>query len=415
MIYDLTVVGAGASGCLASIYAAEKGLSVLLLEKNERIGQKLLTTGNGRCNYTNRNITVNNYHGNEPDFVRFALSKYDHPTILSLFEKMGIIHYALENGKCYPYSLQSSSFLDIFRMEIKEQGVDLKTTENVKQANYNYKGDYFKIESSGGAYHSKHLIIATGGMSLPKSGSDGGGYKLLKHFNHTQTEIFPGLVQLKLESPHLKAMDGVKLETRADLWIDSQKISSEFGDTLFTSYGISGPTILNLSRQSVEGLQKDKKVEISVALLAHEPSKIFKILSSRFSYRPERTVEESLIGIVHKKLILPFLKELGFPKGTFVKNLSNDMITKMKTRLSDWRFRVIGHNGFANSQVTCGGIRTRDFNPETMESRLQHSLYAIGEVLDIDGDCGGFNLHWAWASAAVAVDNISQNIGRKER
>lgn len=413
MIYDLTVVGAGASGCLASIRAAEKSLSVLLLEKNERIGQKLLTTGNGRCNYTNKNITVNNYHGNEPDFVKYALSKYNHPTILSLFEKMGIIHYALENGKCYPYSLQSSSFLDVFRMELKEQGVDLKTCENVKQVSY--KGDHFIIESSGGTYRSKKLIVATGGLSLPKSGSDGGGYKLLKYFSHSLTDTFPALVQLKLEYPYLKAMDGVKLEAKTRLWIDDQEFSAQFGDTLFTSYGISGPTILNLSRDAVEGVLKNKKVEVSVSLLAQEPDEIFNIITSRFSHRPKRTVEEALIGMVHKKLILPFLKDLGIPKEMSVKNLSQEKILEMKTKLSDWRFRVIGHNGFANSQVTCGGIRTSEFNGETMESKLQRGLYGIGEVLDIDGDCGGYNLHWAWASASVAVDDISQKIGRKKR
>ncbi len=413
MIYDVTVIGGGASGCMASVSAAERGLSVLLLEKNERIGQKLLTTGNGRCNYTNENISESNYHGANPSFVKYALSKYGLREILSVFEKMGILPYALENGKCYPHSLQSSSFLDIFRMELSERSVDLKTGENVKQVFF--KNGLFHAETSTGVFRSENLIVATGGMSLPKSGSDGGGYKFLKQFSHFATETFPALVQLKLDSPHLKAIDGVKLETNTSLWIDGRKIAVESGDTLFTAYGISGPTILNLSRRAVEGVIKNKNVEISVSLLTTSREEVVLLLTERFRHRPDRTLEQSLIGMVHKKLILPFLKELKIPKETPVSSLSGEKLAQIAQKLTDWRFRVTGHNGFANSQVTAGGIDTETFNAQTMQSRLQEGLYAVGEVLDIDGDCGGYNLHWAWASALLAVDHISDKHGRKKR
>lgn len=387
---------------LASILAGRSGLKTLLLEKNNRVGKKLLTTGNSRCNFTNKNIKLERYHGRDVNFIKILIEKYDYNFIKNLFLEMGIeSFYVEENGKAYPNSLQASTFLDVLRFEMDEANVVLITDENVKDLSYKNNFTVYGKE----AYNGKNVIVATGGMSVPKTGSDGGGYKFLKKFGHRNIKSLPALTQLKLENPQAKAMDGVKLEnTKIALYIDGKLVAEEIGDFLFTSYGSSGPTILSLSREAVIALDRGKDVEISVEI--RKEGELF----SRFSSMKHRSLEEAMIGLVNKKLIIPILKGLNLDWNLPASKLDNDEIKKIENRLSDFRLKVVGHTGFGNSQVTIGGISTEDFYPNTMESRLQKGLYAVGEVLDIDGDSGGFNLHFAWASALAAVKSIKEKI-----
>ena len=401
-MYDLIVIGGGASGMLASILAGKAGLKTLLLEKNNRVGKKLLTTGNSRCNFTNKNIKLERYHGQNTNFIKSLIERYDYNFIKELFFEMGIeSFYVEENGKAYPNSLQASTFLDVLRFEMDEAKVVLITDENIKDLSYKNNFTVYGKE----AYNSRNVIVATGGMSMPKNGSDGGRYKFLKKFGHRDIKTLPALTQLKLENPHARAMDGVKLEnTNVSLYVDGEFVARENGDFLFTSYGASGPTVLYLSRKAVVALDKNRKVELGVEI--REGGELY----SRFKSMNQRTLEEAMVGLINKKLIIPILKGLELDWNMPASNLKNEGIKEIENRLSDFRARVVGHTGFGNSQVTNGGISTDDFDPNTMESRLQKGLYAVGEVLDIDGDSGGFNLHFAWASALAAVEAIKETI-----
>lgn len=402
----IIVIGGGAAGMMAAIIAKRNGGDVLILERNDRVGKKLLATGNGRCNYTNINLTVKNYHGKNPQFVNSGLSQFNVDNAMVFFESLGITPAVEDNGKVFPLSFQSSSMLDVLRYEIEEQGIELITEAYVSDIR---KRDKFIVTlKDKRTFEGDKVIIATGGMALPSSGSDGNGYTLCKKLGHTTTEIFPGLVQLKLKSNILKSIDGVKFLGVAGIYVDNKLVLEDMGDILFTSYGISGPPILQLSRTALDYLNKGKEVEIRVSIIPSKTKEeLFKYLFNRFNNMNYKTIDIALIGFINKKLIIPILKELNIDKNKQANRLTKEEINKLSGLLHSWNFEVIGSQSFGNAQVTAGGVNTDEVDDKTMESKLVKGLYIIGELLDIDGDCGGFNLQWAWSSGYVAGINAS--------
>lgn len=407
MANKIIVIGGGAAGMLAAISARKNGAEVTILERNNRVGKKLLATGNGRCNYTNANFSVNNYHGNNPKFVYSALSSFDVNQTINLFERMGITPFIEDGGKVFPLSLQSSSMLDILRYEIESLGIDLVTEAYVidikKKENFVIKVD------DGRKFEGDRLIVATGGMAMPASGSDGNGYNLLKSIGHSTTDIFPGLVQLNLKGNIFKQITGVKFPGVAGLYYKGKLLIEDMGDILFTNYGISGPPILQISRTALDYLRKEKDTELKVSII-HTKTKeeLAQYLEERFIYMPKKTLEEGLIGLINKKLINPILKEIHMDKNKIVSNLSKKDILKLSEILTSWNFKIIGSQDWKYAQVTAGGIKTSEVDGKTMESKIVKGLYIIGELLDIDGDCGGFNLQWAWSSGYIAGLNAAE-------
>ena len=409
MNHDLIIIGGGASGILSAIMAKDFGLNVAIVESNNRIGKKLLTTGNGRCNISNKNISINRFHSENPDFINKILQNFSLQDTEIFFNSLGINFIELDEGKLYPLSLQASSVLDILLLALEERDIPIYLNSKVTSIKKSRDNFYISM-SSDMEIRSKSVLLATGGVSAPNTGSDGSGYLLAKNLGHTLIPPAPALVQLKLDYPRLKAISGVKFEGKATIVVNNKEITCEFGELLFTDYGISGPPILQLSRIASKALQNKSTVEIKIDMINNKSYDELKIMLENhwgtFSYR---SLYNSFIGVIHKKIIPVLLKEskiIDMHKPCW--EISWEDKENILNNLKNWSFTVIDTNGFKNSQVTAGGINTLEVNPSTLESNILPGLYFAGEILDVDGDCGGFNLQWAWSSAAVAIQNITK-------
>ncbi|MFA7076698.1 MAG: NAD(P)/FAD-dependent oxidoreductase [Candidatus Izemoplasmatales bacterium] len=401
-IFDVIIIGGGASGIMAALSATDHGADVLIVEKNNRIGKKILITGNGRCNYTNITLTGKDY--NHPDFVNKIFDDFSFQETIDYFENLGIMAKIEGEGKVFPLSEQASSFLDVFLYELNIRKVVVETEnevisiikkDNVFQINTNKNNNFF----------GKKVILSAGGKSMPGTGSDGSGYDLVKKYGHIITDVFPALVKVRLECPYLKQLSGVKINRQVDLLMHEEVLQSEQGDILFTNYGISGPTILELSRRINELILKNKKPEIRIKLIQSiSKSRIIE----RFNNFQDKEISQSLIGLVNKRFINVLLKESSIEKGNIlVSDVPKTNLFRLIDLLFDWRFKIINTLGFEDSQVTAGGIDLSNIDNCSLESKLVKGLYFTGELVDIDGKCGGYNLQWAWSSGYVAGKNAS--------
>ncbi|MCB2297856.1 BaiN/RdsA family NAD(P)/FAD-dependent oxidoreductase [Clostridium tagluense] len=409
MKHSLIIVGGGAAGLTSAIIAKDSGLDVAIIEGTDRIGKKILTTGNGRCNISNANINGTCYHSENPDFANHTLDSFNVVDTIDFFASLGIPLVTLEGGKMFPMSMQASSVIDILRFAIEEKHIPIYTNTKAKEIIKNNNG--FKIFTADNAtYECEKLIIATGGKSAPKTGSDGSGYILAKQLGHSIISPMPALVQLKLNYNRLKALSGVKFDGYAEIFINGECVQKEFGEILFTDYGISGPPILQLSRTVSYSLSKNNKVSLKIDMLPTISSENLKeFLRNHWSVFESRGVHDSFIGVINKKVIPIILKEAKIED---IHKPCCDLDFKEKsaiyTLLKQWEFEVSGTNSFSNAQVTAGGINTKEVNYQTLESNIATNLFLAGEVLDVDGNCGGFNLQWAWSSGAIAGRSASK-------
>lgn len=400
---NIIIIGGGASGMLAGCIAASNGADVTILERNSRIGKKILVTGNGRCNYTNSLANITDY--NNPDFVSYGLSVFNPARTMDYFLKLGIVPKIENEGKAYPLSEQASSIIDVFLYEMNRLNINV-VTDALAVKIIRTKNGFSVYLEDGRVYDSDKVIIATGGKAMPKTGSDGQGYDLAKSLGHHINPAFPALVKLKLDSPHLKHLEGIKMPCKVELVYQDKTIQEEYGDVLFGNYGISGPTILQLSRRAMEICNNNQKAYIKLVLVTAISKKE---VENRFVLSKDKPVDLSLVGLINKRYISAILKEANIQKqNVLVKELSSKQLDKLINLLFDWRFLVTGSKSFHDAQVTAGGIMVNEINPETMESKLVNGLYFTGEVMDIDGRCGGYNLQWAWSSGYLAGINASK-------
>lgn len=402
------VIGGGASGITAGIVARRNGAEVVILEQMNRVGKKILATGNGRCNLTNENIDISRYHGKSPRFALNALKQFDAEQAVQFFEYMGISCKSEDGGKVYPWSDQASSVLDVLRYEIERLGIEERVEAGVKSIHPGKKG--FKVVlRDGEELKGDSIIVAAGGKAAPNLGSNGSGYGLVIPLGHKLVEPFPALVQLKLSAPFLKALKGVKFIGTAAVGIDHKEIRREMGEVLFTDYGISGPPIFQLSRKAGEQLQSGRRPWIEVDMFpGHSREELSDLLRIKLGYQPQKPLDFSFVGLINKRLIPVILKEAGIEDiKKQCQSIKTNEFENIIAILKSWRFEVTGTNSWPDAQVTAGGIDVNDIDPGTMESKLVPGLYFAGEIIDIDGDCGGFNLQWAWASGYVAGLNAS--------
>ena len=413
MYHDLIIVGGGASGLIAAITAKDFGIDVAIVEGTDRIGKKILTTGNGRCNISNNCIKSPfiNYHSSNPDFPFTALDKLSLEDTKNFFLSLGLPIVALPTGKLYPQSLQASSVVDILKMAIEDRNIPLYTSCKIKDI---HRGKNFKLSTTNEEYKlftANKVILACGGKTAPKTGSDGSGYNLAKNFGHSITPLVPGIVQLKLDYPHLKALSGVKFDGYATLLVDNEIVKKDFGEILFTDYGISGPPILKISALASQNTFNKKKTEVIVDLLpSYSKEELEDFLECHFALLSHRPIINALVGVIHKKIIPVLLKECGITNLQMpCYELSWKEKMKLINTLKAWKFTCTGTNDFNQAQVTVGGVNTKDVNYDTLESKLVPNLYFCGEILDVHGDCGGFNLQWAWSSGYTVATAIAQN------
>ena len=397
----IAVIGGGASGLTAAIAAAKNGAEVTIYEKMNRVGKKILATGNGRCNYTNMNLSFECYHSDNLKLAHEVMNFFDLNKTLTFFEDLGIHPYVDESGKVYPNSLQASSILDVLRYEANRLNVQEKTDFNV--AGLRKNKDKFSIIGND-TITADRVILSTGGKASPQLGSDGKGYEIAKSFGHEIVEPSPALVQLKLNGKYFKRMAGIRFDGIAKAYAGERLIREEEGEMLFTDYGISGPPILQISRKVIDELNNKSKTYLLIDMFPkYSKLQLYDILQYRFGRIGYKAMEDGMIGFINKKLIPVILYEAGFDDlNKRCGNLNKKEIYKIIDVLKEWKFEVTGHNSWQQAQSTAGGVKLTQVNPKTLESLKVKGLYFAGEILDVDGDCGGFNLQWAWSSGYTA-------------
>ena len=390
----IAIVGAGASGLFTSIILASKNYDVTIYEKNSKVGKKLLITGNGRCNITNRNVSINHFHSNNIDFVKYPLGQFSFDLCKKIFIDLGIEFQEGAKTRQYPMSLTSSSVVDLLEYEALRKGVKILLNETVEDISFENK----KYTINKNKKFDK-VIISTGSMAMPKLGSSITGYEIAKKFGHTIIEPFASLVQLVSSNSNLDMITGVKVEG---------VVNNKHGDILFTKYGLSGSAILDISRDIASQLQYDKSVKVSIDIMPqYSKNKLIEILQNRHKNHNEKDTVTWLDGFMNKKLAKYILKISNVPATTkYAKFLTKKEILNIVYNIKNLEFNIIDTKGFETCEVCAGGIDTTEVNPKTFESNIQNNLYFTGEVLDVDGDCGGYNLHWAWASGYLLATNM---------
>ena len=395
---NIIIIGAGPAGMVAAINAKNENNNVILIEKNDRVGKKLLATGNGRCNYTNLNLSEDNY--SSPSFVKKTLDDFSNHDLINYFSLLGL-ESTTDGNRVYPITLKANSVLNILMYWLDKKGIDIRSNTEVKEIKKNKNG--FDVITSHDKIEADIVIAAFGGKSMPASGSDGKSFEILKKLGLKITELKPALTQVKLESEYLKHLSGTKVIGKAKLFKGNKEIDERNGEILFTNYGISGPPILDLS----VNISEDNFIE--VPLINNVDENTVDKLYSRYYMLEDFSIEEYLMGIVDKKFIHYIIDYLNLDKNTAMNMISMADFQKIIEILLKSKFKVIGTTGFKNSQVTRGGVDLSEVNNYDYSSKKFKNLYIIGETLNIDGDCGGYNLHFAFASGYRLGKILSEN------
>ena len=402
---EIAVIGGGASGLMAAVTAKKSGKEVIILERKDRILKKVLITGNGRCNITNVNANISNYFGKNISSVENILNRFTPQDTMDFFNELGIICNEENRGKVYPLSGQASSVVDALRFEAERLGIKIETEFYVRKIEKDgfkfriYSEDRKKIEAG-------RVILAAGGQSYPELGSNGSGFELAKELGHSVTKLSPSIVQLKTEKHQVKGLQGIKTDVAVTAYGDNKKICTYDGELLFTDYGISGNVVFNIS--FVMPLYKNVEFEIDF-MEKFDYNELYEMLKERKRILSHLTMENYFNGMINKKLGQFLSKVSGIEKlSKPVKDLNDSDIRKLCTVLKKYRVKILETTGFKNAQVTAGGVSLDEVNTETLESKIVKGLYFSGEVLDVYGECGGFNLQWAWASGHIAGENTAK-------
>ena len=393
------MIGGGAAGMMAALTAAEdKNNRVVLLERQQRVGRKLLATGNGRCNLTNLGAAPEHYHGEDPAFAVPALRMLPPTETLALFRSFGLLTVTEESGRVYPLSDSASSVLDVLRFQLAQRGVELRCASPAREIRRERGG--FAVRTEEETLFAERLIVACGGAAGKKLGGVTDGYELLAALGHRRTKLFPSLVQLVTEPDYPRALKGVRADASLRLLRGRDCLGETRGELQFTERGVSGPAAFELSRAvSTGGDGLFLRLDF---LTDYTDTQLRALLGARRESLPALDAAELLTGLVHNRLGKMLLRYAGIDTHKAVGALSERELAHAAAACKDFRLPLRGTEGFDNAQVTAGGLRTADFDPGTMQSRLVPGLYVCGELLDVDGDCGGFNLQWAWASGRLA-------------
>ena len=391
------IIGAGASGMAAAIEASKNPQAqVVLLERQARVGKKLSATGNGRCNLTNLHANVGGFHGDESVFSSVALKEYDVDSTLEWFRNLGLYTVAEPSGRVYPYSVQANSVVDVLRFALEKPNIQLLTGFEVTKVRKTDAG--FRVDSTEETVFCDKLIVACGGLAGTKLGGSMFGYRLLRSLGHTCTRLRPTLVQLKSNWSGCTALKGVRANCHAAIYHNGNLHSESTGELQLTEHGLSGPVIFEISRDACLGggdwcCRLDFLPEMAESQLLKE---------LRRRKETNWNAEELLTGILHNRLGRVLAQSAGIRGNWKIADLTEEELSAVCKTVKNLEVTLTEPMGMDAAQVTAGGIVTGEFDPATMESRLVPGLYACGEVLDVDGDCGGYNLQWAWSSGRLA-------------
>ena len=396
-IYNTAIIGGGASGLISGVELthgknALNGQDVIILERNDRVGKKLIATGNGQGNLTNANLSSEFFYGDKA-FIDAFLCYADKINLPTYLEQFGIPLCFDNQGRAYPLSKQASAVLDAIRAYLLDKGVKEQTgvmVESVEKVN-----GYFTINSDKGQYFAKHVILATGGNAGKQFGTDGKGYAIAEKLGHKKTALYPSLVQLKTQTENIRALKGLKENARVTCYADGKKVKSAVGDLLFTDYGVSGNTVFNVS----SGIADSKNAYLIIEFLPDLTfDRVCEIIENR---KKLKYIEKNdlLSGVLNKRVGQAVLK-----------TAKSDSVKDIAYAIKNFRLAVTGTTGFNYAQVTRGGIKTDQIDKNTYQSKLIKDLYLTGEILDVDGDCGGYNLTFAFISGIVAAKSVKGDL-----
>lgn len=402
----IAIVGGGASGMMVAISAAEHGAEVWIYESKDRLGKKILATGNGKCNFTNLVQEDSCYRGKDSSFSKCIREAFTVEQTLDFFKKIGI-EPKVKNGYVYPNSEQAASVADALVMELRAKRVKV-----VQEQVCSIKGEEgaFLVKSEHGLNEFDKVILCCGSPAGMKNPKDFSGYSLAERFGHHITELIPALVQLRCKEKWFKTISGVRTEGVVTVYENGKEIATEKGELLFAEYGLSGIPVFQVSRFAGEALNRGSMVLCKIDLLpGYTKEELEKLLLNRFETLKNRTAEELLVGLHNHKVNYVLLKELGIdPVADSKKAYQKDDFSKLAALYKELNCQVTELNPFANAQVCAGGVDTSEIDNQTMESKLVKGLYFAGELVDVDGTCGGYNLQWAWSSGYVAGKYAAQ-------
>lgn len=406
MKYDVAIIGAGPAGIMAAITAARNGAKVVLIEKNPEIGRKILATGNGRCNITNRLAKVENYHGSNSEFIDSVLKSFDQHKTINFFEDLGLILKEEDRGRMFPRTNQATSVVEILAHELQRLNADVRLNSEVKKienvANW-------KITlSNGSIVESEKLILTTGGRAAHQFGSSGDGLFWMKNLGHTVEDVYAALVPLEAKEEWVREIQGLKVEAEASFFVNDKIVSKKSGDLIFTHFGLSGPAIMSQARYIAPFVENhDVKVELDF-IPDQSSHDLDETVAKIFNASGAKSVKNALVGLVPAKLIPVILRQAQVDENKNAAEISKVKRAEIVSSLKSLRLSISKLRPLKEAQVTRGGISTDEIDPNTLESKKINKLYFAGEIMDVDGDSGGFNLQWAWSSGYLTGLSVSK-------
>jgi len=408
---EVVIIGGGASGLVAAITAAKKGKKVTILEKNNIMGKKILVTGNGRCNYFNEDQDIKHYRSQNLELLEKIITKSSIEKVLQFFKEIGI-EPKIKNGYYYPFSNQAVSIQNALITEINNLKIEIKNEIEVKEIQkQSYK---FVIATNKQNIIADKVIIATGSKSAPKTGSDGIGYEICNKLGHTIIKPLPALVQLKGNEKYFKEWNGIRAEVTISLYEDNKQIAQETGEIQLTDYGISGICVMNLSGRVARGLYNGKEEYVKINFLEglniQTQEQFIEFMNKRNNTMKNRTISELLEGIINYKLVNVLLKKSKIQNNTKWNQISTESKLEIAKNIVELKIDITDTNSYDKSQVCSGGIPLSEIDLTTMESKKEKGLYIVGELLDCDGDCGGYNLTWAWITGMIAGAYVGEDL-----
>jgi len=408
----ITVVGGGASGLAAAIAAARSTAQVTLLERGHSLGRKILASGGGRCNLGNSRIAPERYHGAKPAFIHEALSRFKPDRF---FSELGLLTVTENDGRIFPRCGKSHAVLDVLKAELERLNVAVRL--GTEAAAVKREGDGFIIKTASVPWKKDEppahapgpeelgcdrLILACGGASYPQLGGSESGYGLARSLGHSVSELSPALVPLLVKDSAVKRLHGLRVEAGLRVFSGQREVSRSRGEVLFTDYGLSGPATLDVSREAVHALANGT-VQGSLDLFPEFPSQgLRSMIIARWTNRPKRSLKDFFLGMFPAQLSGAIIDSMGWDANRPLDSLGRDASESLAAFLQDWRFEITGARGWNEAMVTVGGVGLDEVDPKSFGSRKAAGLFLTGEMLDVDGDSGGYNLHFAWASGVAA-------------
>ncbi len=397
---EVLVVGGGASGMIAAIVAARRGKSVLLIERKEKLGKKLLATGNGKCNFSNTYYDESVYRSDRPAMITPILNQFSVEDTIAFFKELGIEPKS-KNGYLYPASMQAAAVVEVLTIELRRLKVEVhlneSTTEIIK------KESIYRVVTDKSSYETQAVILSTGGKAGSKLGSDGSGYILAKKLGHNIVPVTEALVALRSPLKLFRQISGIRINARITVFINDRSTVTEIGELQITDYGISGIPVFQVSRYVTRALSQRNKVEVHVDLLPDMTKEAtLQLLIKRQKDRPEKTAQEFLIGLFPYKLAIFLIREAGIKETVTVDRIGKNQLTVLTELINNFSVPITESNGFEQAQVCAGGVDVSEVSSQTLESTKAEGVFLTGELLDVDGTCGGYNLQWAWSTGFVA-------------